>query len=116
MWDVQIATVDEDLKMTVEKWPVVQAFGYDEWLDESTKHRSIYVCLRLDGRVLKGLQLKPYNDCASTPIEIRTTGLGQVGSSGIRGEWNSQQHKQRVTTKNDHDKSKQHKYTDHVCK
>lgn len=61
--------------MTVEKWPVVQAFGYDEWLDLDE---------RVDGRVLKGLQLKPYNDCVSTPIEIGT-GLGQVGSSGIRG-------------------------------
>ena len=79
----KIATVDEDLKMTVEKWPVVQAFGYDERLD--LDKTQIHVCLWVDGRVLKGLQVKPYNDCVSTPIEIRT-GLGQVGSSGIRGK------------------------------
>ena len=53
----------EDLKMTVEKWPVVQAFGYDECLDMGRKIAPFYVVfLCVDARVLKGLQLKPYND------------------------------------------------------
>lgn len=47
MWDVQIATVDEDLKMTVEKWPVVQAFGYDEWLD--LDETQIHICVFASG-------------------------------------------------------------------